>query len=147
MYTNTHQRGFSLVELVLVIVILGILAAAALPRFSDLSTQARQSAVNGLAGAVRSAASVAKATQLATGVAANGSISMESFTVTMNGRYPTATSTGIDNTLSDTTGFAATGSSPRIFRLQAGGCEVQYNVTGTSPNTIYSVTAVTSGCS
>jgi hypothetical protein len=71
---------------------------------------------------------------------------MEGFTVAMNGRYPSAASGGIDNALSDTTGFTASGTSPRIFQLQAGGCEVQYNVTGTSPNTIYSVTAVTSGC-
>ena len=48
------QAGFTLIELVLVIVILGVLAATALPRFSDLSTQARVASLNGLAGGLRS---------------------------------------------------------------------------------------------
>ena len=62
---HAKHSGFTLIELVIVIVILGILAAAALPRFSSLSTDARLAAVNGLAGSLRSAASIAHATQLA----------------------------------------------------------------------------------
>jgi len=63
-----NSDGFTLIELVLVIVILGVLAAFALPRFSDLSTDARLAALDSLTGTMKSTIGIVRSKAYAQGL-------------------------------------------------------------------------------
>ncbi|MFH0886682.1 MAG: prepilin-type N-terminal cleavage/methylation domain-containing protein, partial [bacterium] len=65
----TRSKGFTLIELIMVIVILGILAAAAIPRYIDLTGQAKEASLKGSLGAIRSAISITYASNAANGSA------------------------------------------------------------------------------
>lgn len=91
---DMKQAGFTLIELVMVIVILGILAAVAVPKFVDLSTDAKQAAVKGVAGGIASAFAVNYATRSARGTAAGG-VSIEGNNVTVHGAAGSVLAGGI----------------------------------------------------
>lgn len=97
----SDKKGFTLIELVMVIVIIGILAAAALPRFANLTSQARTASNAGVAGAMRSAVMIAHAAWIAAG--GNASVSA----VTLDGSVVSVNNSGWPDAGAGTTPTAA----------------------------------------
>jgi MSHA pilin protein MshA len=104
---KSAQHGFTLIELVVVIVILGILAAFAVPRFMGMEGEARAATVKSLGGTLQAAATMARAKCQAQGCGAAGTVTFEGQNITMVFGYPNRDS--IDNTLTPTSlqGFNA----------------------------------------
>ena len=125
--SKSSQSGFTLIELVVVIVILGILAAFAVPRFARLDQQARIASVRAMEGTLRSSSTLARSQWLAIGTNP-ANINMEGSNVVMNNGYPAATAAGIGNTLA--TGTVVANTPGRYTAFVVNGTTIQYRING-----------------
>ena len=142
-----QQAGFTIIELVMVIVILGILSAFALPRFADFGADAREASLDGVAGAIKAAASIAHADFLVGGLP----VELEGQTIAMANGYPAAVANGIqlaagidDNDFTITV-VAAAGGNPGTITVEIQtDCDVVY--AEALVNGAFDVTTDKTGC-
>lgn len=141
------NNGFTLIELIVVIVILSILAAVALPKFSNVTKDARIASVSGLAGGLRSATAIAEGQYMSTGSSAAVTVTMKdgsTVDVLVGSGYPKALATGITAAMRSVDGYSATyAGADATFRPVNGGsatCQAIYT------ETTGSVATTTTGC-
>jgi MSHA pilin protein MshA len=140
---NAGQRGFTLIELVVVIALLAILAAFAIPRYAGLEREARSASVLGVSGSIRSGAALVHGLWLSQEV---NPVVMEGNIINLTEGYPDATH--ISATLADLTGFTVVvnGAADQAVFSKTGGsnCEVAYN--DALPGAAPIISVDTSGC-
>lgn len=143
-----RQSGFTLIELIIVIVILGILAVTAAPKFINIQDDAAQSAAEGIVGALNSAAVSVRGAALVRGVAgAGGNVSASGSNVTVvAGGYPAASSAGIGSAVDiDASWAGAVSGVTYVYQNGTGNCTVSYAVTANATNPSFSA-SVQDGC-
>lgn len=137
---QVKQQGFTLVELIVVIVILGILSATALPKFVDLSGDARKAVVDAVEGSMRSANAMIYAKASAAGTL-SGVVSVAGVSVTVANGFASSLDELVKAMDVDTSKITVSGSDAHYAGKTS--CKVTYTA-GNPPS--YSNTASASNC-
>lgn len=122
---RANQGGFTLIELIVVIVILGILAATALPRFADMGDNARFAKMQAARGAVQSAMNIAHGESLVVG-GNPANVQMEGQAIAMTFNYPSAASIAAAAGLGADYGVAVANGVATISDNTVAGCNFTY---------------------
>ncbi|GAB3522994.1 prepilin-type N-terminal cleavage/methylation domain-containing protein [Photobacterium alginatilyticum] len=114
------QRGFSLVELVIVIIVVGLLAATALPRFLQVTDEAKKASIEGVAGGFATAVLSARAQWEAYGRPANSS---GQYLVDYDGTDFLLTKATTDKSVRDGYPYALTTGNSNVGAINATDCQ------------------------
>jgi MSHA pilin protein MshA len=160
---SRDQRGFTLVELIIIVLIIGILSALTLPRFINMSSEARTAKAQAILGAVRSASQVVRAAALVRNqTGASGTVSVDGISISTvygypqgllaaNGASGIVDAAGLDTSGSNNDGVTLAGGGASPLAIQINGardlatCAISYTQP-TAASASPTITLTTTGC-